>query len=128
MYFRQGGGCVGMIRKIEHYWSELVEQVLADPKLTQAEAEFLETVPDLFEQRRRFLDPHRNGGEGFDPARLVSVDDDSAADFSLTRRFSYLFVEIAVGPAQRRQDRDGEGGDALSIFATRRGLFGGRAF
>ena len=37
-----------MIRKIEHYWSELVEQVLADPKLTQAEAEFLETVPDLF--------------------------------------------------------------------------------
>jgi hypothetical protein len=37
-----------MIRKMEHYWSELVEQVLADPKLTQAEAEFLETVPDLF--------------------------------------------------------------------------------
>ena len=29
-------------------WPELVEQVLADPKLTQAEAEFLETVPDLF--------------------------------------------------------------------------------
>ena len=37
-----------MIRKIEHYWSELVEQVLADPKLTQVEAEFLETVPDVF--------------------------------------------------------------------------------
>ena len=36
------------MRKIERYWSELVEQVLADPKLTQAEAEFLETVPDLF--------------------------------------------------------------------------------
>jgi hypothetical protein len=37
-----------VMRKIERYWSELVEQVLADPKLTQAEAEFLETVPALF--------------------------------------------------------------------------------
>jgi hypothetical protein len=39
-----------MIRKIEHYWSKPVEEVLADPKLTEAEAEFLETVPDLFKQ------------------------------------------------------------------------------
>jgi hypothetical protein len=37
-----------MIRKIEPYWSELVEEILADPKLTDAEAEFLETVPDVF--------------------------------------------------------------------------------
>ena len=36
------------MRKIERYWSELVEQALADPNLTQVEAEFLETVPDLF--------------------------------------------------------------------------------
>ena len=37
-----------MIRKIERYWSELVEEILADPKLTDAEAKFLETVPDVF--------------------------------------------------------------------------------
>jgi hypothetical protein len=37
-----------MIRKIERYWSDLVEEILADPKLTEAEAEFLETVPDVF--------------------------------------------------------------------------------
>ena len=36
------------MRKIERYWSELVAQALADPNLTQVEAEFLETVPDLF--------------------------------------------------------------------------------
>ena len=36
------------MRKIERYWSEVVEQALADPNLTQVEAEFLETVPDLF--------------------------------------------------------------------------------
>ena len=36
------------MRKIERYWSEVVEQALADPNLTQFEAEFLETVPDLF--------------------------------------------------------------------------------
>jgi hypothetical protein len=36
------------MRKTECYWSELVEQALADPNLTQVEAEFLETVPDLF--------------------------------------------------------------------------------
>ena len=36
------------MRKIERYWSEVVEQALADPNLTQDEVEFLETVPDLF--------------------------------------------------------------------------------
>ena len=36
------------IRKIERYWSELVEEILADPNLTQVEAELLETVPDVF--------------------------------------------------------------------------------
>ena len=36
------------MRKIERYWSELVEEILADPNLTQVEAEFLETVPDVF--------------------------------------------------------------------------------
>jgi hypothetical protein len=41
--------------QIERYWSDLVEQVLADPKLTQAEAEFLETVPDLFKTTDEFL-------------------------------------------------------------------------
>jgi hypothetical protein len=30
------------------YWSDLVEEILADPKLTEAEAEVLETVPDVF--------------------------------------------------------------------------------
>ena len=39
-------------RKIERDWQSLVDQVLADPKLTEAEAEFLETVPDLFKTTR----------------------------------------------------------------------------
>ena len=42
--------CRVMIRKIERCWSELVEEVLADPKLTEAEAEFLETFPTYLRQ------------------------------------------------------------------------------
>ena len=41
-----------MIHKIGREWSELVEEILADPKLTETEAEFLESVADLFEASR----------------------------------------------------------------------------
>ena len=38
--------------KVERDWSSLVEQILADPKLTEAEVAFLETGPDLFKTTR----------------------------------------------------------------------------
>ena len=31
---------------------EVIEQTLADPNLTQAEADFLESIPDLFKSSR----------------------------------------------------------------------------
>jgi hypothetical protein len=34
--------------RLEREWSELVEQVLADPRLTEVEAKVLEGTPDLF--------------------------------------------------------------------------------
>ena len=37
-----------MNNKIELDWSSLVDQVLADPKLTETEAQILSDMPDLF--------------------------------------------------------------------------------
>ena len=37
------------MRKLERDLMDVIEQTLADPKLTKAEAEFLESVPDIFE-------------------------------------------------------------------------------
>ena len=41
-----------MGRKLGRDLMDVIEQVLADPELTKAEAEFLESVPDLFRASR----------------------------------------------------------------------------
>ena len=40
------------MKAVERDWLALVEQTLADPKLTEAEAAFLECIPDLFKTTR----------------------------------------------------------------------------
>ncbi len=41
-----------MRHKLMHNLTDVIEQVLADPELTKEEAEFLESIPDLFKASR----------------------------------------------------------------------------